>query len=298
MSYLKPFSGFRVSNPAFREHRPGSISFHYATDLSGTIVYRFNSYGFRGEEFDPKAHSRIFVAGESTGIGVGISEEQSWFGQFKTLYSVEHDLKPQQVNLLNFSQAGASTDYTCRVLLQQCEVTRPDLVVAVLSPMNRVEYFLDDNISNLPNQHVNILPFLGNSLAHANNNKTSVLTQQEKSALLQSVDAYYTFYTDRQGANNQINCILLLQNYLANRRIPYLIWVFDQHHHKSKETLTKNSVLSDLAEMVDEEKLLSIAYEGSSPRAADGIHVGPEAQKRISLQLMNAYRDNYGTHPC
>ena len=293
MTNLKSYSGFRVSNPAFREHEPGWISFHYATDLSGTVAYRFNSYGFRGEEFNPEAKARIFVAGESTAIGVGISEEQSWFGKFKGHYCEQRGLQKDSVNLLNFSQAGASTDYTCRVLLQQCEMTRPDLVVAVLSSTNRIELLLDDDIGNLPNQNINVLPFLGNALANVGNKKTSLLTPAEKSDLLESIDAFYTFYTNRQGLCNQINNVLLLQNYFNNCGIPYLIWVFHQHDCRPKIDKINDNMLSDLAGIVDDDLVISMEYDQSGERAADGIHVGPVAQENIAYHLAAAYKKNY-----
>ena len=46
-------------------HAPGNVTRLYGSDQSGTVLYEFNSKGYRGEEYDPAARFRICVIVES-----------------------------------------------------------------------------------------------------------------------------------------------------------------------------------------------------------------------------------------
>src|SRR5688500_5485993 len=59
-------------------HVPGTATREYGSDKSGTIVYEFNSKGYRGEEYDPSAKFRVCVIGESNAFGTGLRVEETF----------------------------------------------------------------------------------------------------------------------------------------------------------------------------------------------------------------------------
>ena len=127
-SRLLHYSGDTLSTPGYNQHVPNATSNRYSNDASGQITYRFNSLGFRGEEFNPQAQYHIFVCGPSEGFGVGLDERDIWCYRIKILFARHRNVPPEAVNLLNFSRAGASVDYIVRVTVRGC--VRYMLVVA------------------------------------------------------------------------------------------------------------------------------------------------------------------------
>ena len=137
---LLPYCGDRGSEHWAGDGRPHSRQI-YASDTSGTKTYRFNSSGFRVEDLDAGTAVRLFVCGASYAFGTGLNREATWGDRMKTKLAGKLSLDASRVNLLNFSQSLASANYITRTLLAQCDVVRPDLVVAVFSDMKRGEYF-------------------------------------------------------------------------------------------------------------------------------------------------------------
>src|SRR4051812_27827148 len=116
---LHPFIGYRAGEH-FGTGAPRILT-KYDTDQSGTKTYRFNSLGFRGEEFNPDARKHIFCCGCSYLVGVGLDYEETVLSHFKRAYANAWRLREQDVNLLNFSMASASNDYIARTLVSQIE---------------------------------------------------------------------------------------------------------------------------------------------------------------------------------
>ena len=102
-SPLLPYSGSPIANPANHEHVPNTTSNFCNIDQSGKIKYRYNSLGFRGEDYDENARFHIFVCGASDDFGLGLNEEDTWWHQFKLRYAQQKQVDPSAVNHLNFS---------------------------------------------------------------------------------------------------------------------------------------------------------------------------------------------------
>ena len=114
-----------------------------AGDESCTKTYSFNSLGYRGPEFDPDAKHTIFVFGESHAFGVGLNYDESWPSKFVEGWAAAKSIDPGDVSMLNFAEHGASNDYIARLVLSQCAILQPDLVVVNFSVTDRVEGFAD-----------------------------------------------------------------------------------------------------------------------------------------------------------
>lgn len=131
-----------------REHwgpngKGGHTLSQYGVDKSHTKTYRFNSSGFRGEELNPNAAIKIVVCGCSYTFGTGVNVEQGWPFLFKKHWAEHQRIPIESINLLNFSQGGASNDYVVRTLIEQISHTqiRPDMVIAGFTHLERFELF-------------------------------------------------------------------------------------------------------------------------------------------------------------
>src|SRR5262245_53776473 len=107
---LLPYDGLRKTEHFGSGDGPWVTDTH-GFDRSGTKTYRFNSLGFRGPEPSPDARARIFVCGCSYTFGVGLNAEEVWADKVKNRVAAAWGLDPMQVDLLNFSQGGASNCY-------------------------------------------------------------------------------------------------------------------------------------------------------------------------------------------
>src|SRR5471030_2283605 len=73
-------------------------------DPQATGLYKFNSLGYRGEEFDSRAPFKLFVFGCSYAFGMGLRHDQSWPYFLKRALANRLSLGRSQINLQNFSQ--------------------------------------------------------------------------------------------------------------------------------------------------------------------------------------------------
>src|SRR5882762_5127353 len=112
-------------------------------------IYRFNSLGFRGEEFDPAARLKIFVSGCSYTFGLGVQHEESWPTLLKKRLADRRGVPSDQANLQNFSQVGASNEYIARTIIRQCDRVRPDLAIIAFTHRERTEYLAPGVTRNL-----------------------------------------------------------------------------------------------------------------------------------------------------
>ena len=140
---LYPYNGARRREHLGPEGTGSHTVANYGLDESSEVTYRFNSLGFRGEEFDPDAPVKLFVSGCSNTFGVGVEFEESWPFLFKQKLAEQRGVPESSVNLMNFAQGGASNDYVTRTLVEQSSRVRPDVILAGFTHMHRFELFED-----------------------------------------------------------------------------------------------------------------------------------------------------------
>lgn len=106
--------------------------------IDSTITYRFNSLGFRCEEFtqDPTA---MFLGGSDT-IGVGLPVELIW---------PEIVSKRLNFRCANLGINGGSCDTAFRLCHGYIDKISPKLVVLMTPPIHRIELIRDQVIQNL-----------------------------------------------------------------------------------------------------------------------------------------------------
>jgi hypothetical protein len=104
------------------------------------ITYKFNSHGFRADEFDSSAPGVMFIGCSHT-LGVGLPVESTW------AHIVSTTLKLKNYNL---GVGGSSNDTAFRLAYHWIEQLKPSLVVFLSAERTRLELqFVNDQIYDL-----------------------------------------------------------------------------------------------------------------------------------------------------
>lgn len=223
----------------------------YQDEKSGEINYSFNSSGYLGEEYNPSAEKKIFVAGCSLAMNYGIQYELSWPYLFKKRLG-EH------VNILNFSVGGASNDYISRSVLRQCSSVKPDILLVMFTYPDRKEFISE-------NGRKNIGPW-----------------NEEDEDILN----YYAHYTDELGNMNLLRNILLVQYFCKTQDIDYIFVV--QNIDKFKSFCLRSEIFSELFSLIDMANLCDFSMEFKD-KIYDGLHPGPESHDLFAKRLFDFY---------
>jgi hypothetical protein len=296
---LLPYSGSPIANPAHTEHVPNTTSNYCNIDQSGKIEYRYNSLGFRGEEYNEKARFHIFVCGPSEDFGLGINEKDTWFNHFKLKYAQLKQVDPLDVNLLNFSQNGASMDYIARVIVSQCQRVKPDLVLSSLTFSSRTEYFSDESDRYYTDRAITLTPNMHNTISRHDEKeyfkqRTSFLSEDELDELLMAMEGYYSYYSNRVGLINRLKNILLIQQFCSIHDIPLVLWSLHRYSLEKDLNMPLPQSIRALSDCIDHSRIYT--HEILHPdhqKAADGRHPGPEIHQAVADQMWQFYNRLY-----
>jgi hypothetical protein len=274
---LHPYKGTRRDEHLGPEGKDGH-SRTYDDGGSNTNTYCFNSLGFRGEEFDPDAPIKLFVCGCSLTFGIGLELEQSWAFLFKQKLAEHRDLAPSQVNLLNFSEAGASNDYITRTLIEQSARVRPDLVIAGFSQMHRFE-LVDESMSFRFN------PLMLQEYASAGGKFAEMAKHAE---------FLYLGTDEIQRKMRMIKNVLLLQCFCQSRDIPFIFLFFESLMRTDLPSALSTPMTRSLYEEIDFDQLVPLTPATKVDRASDGRHPGPRSQELIADAAWKTLQARYG----
>ena len=247
------------------------------SDHSGLIEYAFNSLGYRSAEFDRQAEMVVFVVGCSHAFGVGVAEELAWPSVFCRGFAEHYGISAAGLNLQNFSQGAASNDYITRVILTQCARVEPALVLGAFTHNDRGEYLADRTVCNI--------------------GPWRVKDPEDRigTPTLELAEAFYDYYSDELGAINAIKNILLAQEFLKSRRIPYLFSWIDGGMLSRPERISA-PLIGRLLELVDRAHLCPASIEDDDlfvDLAADHAHPGPRSHARFARRLLATCRAVY-----
>lgn len=224
--------------------------------LDGTWGYRFNSLGYRGEEYNPDAKLHLFVCGCSYTYGMGIQWHQTFPYVFKESWAKSQGIQPEAINLLNFAQQAASNDYITRTVLSQCFRVKPDLLLVQFTTKERYEY-LDERGAQ------NVGPWLENEASQN----------------------YYRFYTEQMGLLNTIKNILLVQTFCKLHNIPYLFSVFHHAELTNPDFLT-DPIVASYYEQLDMKYISPFSLiDFRCDVGRMGHHPGPLSNLRFGRKL-------------
>ena len=258
-------------------HFPNNCIDSYGLDVSGDNEYRFNSLGYRGDEFNPQSKKNIFIAGCSYTFGVGINVEETWGYQLKKILSENTDDNLEDIGLMNFSIGGASNDYITRTLLNQSNIFKPDLIIAYFTHSARTE-FIDENGIKM------IGPWCVNEDFDTSKSDKLHLDSVEDEAL-----CHYSYTTPELEFINMIKNMLLLQGYCESRKINLILGsiykndLFDTGNQS-------NSVCAQFSDLLKKKNFCKFNLD-TIDRASDGSHPGRESNKIFAEKLFENYKD-------
>jgi hypothetical protein len=265
---LHPYKGWRQD-----EHFGRTAYNSFEQDTS---TYSFNSLGFRGEDFDAEAQVKLFVCGDSFTFGIGVELEESWPFLLKQRLAAHRDLGASSVNLLNFSEAGASNDYTARTLIEQSARVRPDLIVAGFTQMVRFE-LLDEEMTFRFN------PPVLEKYASAGGKFAEMAKRME----------FVFLGTDKiQQKMRTIKNMLLLQYFSQSRGIPFIFLYFWGENNLAGVLSTP--MTRPLYEEIDQTFVVPLHRRTTQvDGAADRAHPGPRSQEVIAAAAWRIFEERY-----
>lgn len=245
----------------------------YGIDRSGAKVYTFNSLGYRGPEPREGAAFRIFACGCSNTFGTGLNWEETWPYQFANRLAQQRKISVDQVDLLNFSQGGASQDYISRTLISQIARVKPDLVLAGFTFRDRFEIASGEvSVAIMPQL---LEPVLKGTI-HYDRVAHRVLAMSDDDVIMYD-----------------IKNILLVSYCCAVRQVPLVFCTVEDLRHECDETFPSRhrTVLS--SPFVDEIDLRMLAeIRGARVDiAADGKHPGPRSNENIAAAFWKTYEE-------
>jgi hypothetical protein len=128
------------SQQRFEKHKQNPVTNHRLKELGyldSEITYKFNTHGFRTDEFDSKID--IVCFGCSFTMGTGVRVQDTWPMQLQTLTSLR---------VANLGHAGSSNDTAYRFASHYLPLLRPRLAIWLQTDRHRLE-LLDqhDNVS-------------------------------------------------------------------------------------------------------------------------------------------------------
>jgi hypothetical protein len=179
-------------------------------DQPGAITYKFNSYGFRADEFDG---SPCMVAlGCSYSVGIGLPDHVTWARQTATALGLK---------CANLSWGGYSADSCFRLAEYWVPRLKPKYVCMLAPPRHRIEVLLDNQDPGFKQLPV------------------EVFLPQSQSSLFSPNDHYlkHWFLNDENALINQRKNILAIRQLCADLNIPCTIHNAEEHMWWSREEI-------------------------------------------------------------
>lgn len=179
-------------------------------DKPGTISYKFNSYGYRADEFDDEPC--MVALGCSYTVGIGLPDEVTWARQTATALGLK---------CANLAWGGYSADSCFRLADYWVPRLQPDYVCMLVPPASRLELLLDEEV--LPNRQLPVEVFM----------------PQSQSSLFSMDDNYlkHWFLNEENAKINQRKNILAVRQLCADLGIPCTILDANEHMWWSREEI-------------------------------------------------------------
>ena len=258
------------------------------SDLTGKTTYRYNSHGYRGEEFRSDARLRIYTFGESDAFGLGIDYQDAWPVRVVELIRVQLGLQAGDICHINFSEPGGSNDLIARMVVAQCGAAPPDLVLVNFAETNRTEGVCRGRVFGV-----------GRWFQHCQELRDKILKMPDDEGqpnvfveALHRGDAYLEFTNDDHGRLAAVRCMLLVQSYLQARNIPSLATSRPMPELFASSAAV-DPVSGPLIEQVSADwyrpfELKWPPIDGS----ADELHMGPRSHSRIAEHIIGCLQTN------
>ena len=100
------------------------------SNYDGCIEEKYNSYGFRGNEFEkekPDDTYRIFTVGGSTTFGVGTNGDETWPANLQKI--INKEITEKKIEVINFGAYGAKSESEYILIKNKIISLNPDLII-------------------------------------------------------------------------------------------------------------------------------------------------------------------------
>ena len=100
------------------------------SNYDGCVEEKYNSYGFRGDEFEKeKPHDtyRIFTVGGSTTFGVGANGDETWPANLQKI--INKEITEKKIEVINFGAYGAKSESEYILIKNKIISLNPDLII-------------------------------------------------------------------------------------------------------------------------------------------------------------------------
>ncbi|MBE3637043.1 hypothetical protein [Mangrovicoccus algicola] len=242
-------------------HRPFAHTRFYDDDDTGLISYRFNSAGFRGEEYRPDARLRICVIGACRAFGTGIHQHLTYGARLGDHLATALELPREEVNVLNLSVGRASGDYVTRMLLTHVPLLAPDLVLLGFPAPQRMEYFGAEGFESYD---------------------LATVPRRGRQGLPAPLAGFRDLYNPDLGRIAMARNILMAQGLMEHARIPYAITT--EH---LRPNLRHQPQLAPFLAALDDRFILRHRHFHLAPdRAAHDQRGGPAAHGALAIALL------------
>jgi hypothetical protein len=176
-------------------------------DKPGAITYKFNSYGYRADEFNGGPY--LVTLGCSYTAGIGLPDEVTWPRQVASAMGLK---------CANLAWGGYSADSCYRLAEYWLPRLNPDYVCMLTPPRHRIEVLLDPSFQQLG---------------------VEVFMPQSYSSLFSPSDHYlkHWFLNDENAKINQRKNIQAIRQLCVDLNIPCTIYNAEDHMWWSREEI-------------------------------------------------------------
>ena len=97
---------------------------------SSCFKIMYNSYGFRGNEFQQEKHEidfRIFTVGGSTTFGVAADDDETWPAHLQQI--VNEKITDKKIEVINFGKSESTTEFEYELIKNKISSLDPDLII-------------------------------------------------------------------------------------------------------------------------------------------------------------------------
>ena len=231
---VPPFIGLKTSNSGIDTYERVYDKNHY-NNYPYDISYKYNSRGYRDDEWPENLNECIWCVGDSFTNGVGQPYEHIW---------PQVLAKRLNIRTINISMDGASNDWISRKIVGIADVIKPKIIIAQWSYIHRREGLPTDKKSNDYSRRIwfekeirssddvkNLIGNIKNGLS-ACNNQTTLINSFIPGCVSKKHDEYTNQFEDEFEKLNAL-------------RVDYeqLDWARDGHHY---DILTATNFVDNL----------------------------------------------------
>jgi len=294
---LHPYFGSRVKEHFGAGEIPHKTWEYGHTGAQAGIEFRFNSAGYRCDEFNPGAAAKIFVSGCSHTFGEGLRREDTWPVRFAELYAEKRGLPPSEVCLMNFAAGGACNEYIATSLMIQANLNKPDLILAHFTDPSRTQFYvpqawwrdLPPIYRNLGALHIG--PWVTDRGWRFRRATTTLaggpLSKDQLRHVLKWSEDFYRRFNMIQGVVALLQSMVTLQSYCQAHRIPY---VFAATAHRRLKEYIDHPVAGPLLGLLDLPRLCDLSImDDRLDQARDNMHGGPETNRAFAKAMFSKY---------